>query len=178
MSMSATRGRTRLLAGLLLVAVLVAVGVFWWARDSGDPQAQSDSPKTSGGPTVSELAQKYLSGQPATAEAVASAQGTIYARNDASPGDVKDVPATLRILAVEAGPDSTHVRISLSTDSPAVPLFTPYIKVSSADVRGFELTAESADLRLTAGLWSQAENDTLDCACAYLPASTAPSRWS
>lgn len=117
MSMSATRGRTRLLAGLLLVAVLVAVGVFWWARDSGDPQAQSDSPKTSGGPTVSELAQKYLSGQPATAEAVASAQGTIYARNDASPGDVKDVPATLRILAVEAGPDSTHVRISLSTDS-------------------------------------------------------------
>jgi len=118
------------------------------------------------------VTQQYLAGpdsSPAPA-AIATIKGTVRA-------DAKDVPGTLDLLAVRAGPRSTEVRWRLSSPSKTPGLSTNYynnIENRLPDTDAVALVAKQANLRALPGIWSVGSLNDQDCTCAYVPRGLDP----
>ncbi|MBT0772639.1 hypothetical protein KIH74_27090 [Kineosporia sp. J2-2] len=171
------RMRNTLLAVVLVLALVAVAGLAWRLND-GSQDATPTTPTTSAtgsdDPTAGELDEKYLSADPAEAEAVASEEGTVYGTATNGSGSELKHAGTLRILAVDAGGSSTHVRYSLSSDVEITPSMARYVEVADRSLRVPQLIAESADLRLMTGNWKSEGEVTGDCVCAWVPALIGP----
>jgi hypothetical protein len=169
----------------LFAVVTVLIGgaslVACTGDDSPEPRpsasASADASAPPGGTTdlakaAEQVTQQYLAGpdsSPAPA-AIATVKGTVRA-------DAKDVPGTLDLLAVRAGPRSTEVRWRLSSATTTPGLSTNYynnIENRLPDTDAVALVAKQANLRSLPGIWSVGSLNDQDCTCAYVPRGLGP----
>jgi hypothetical protein len=167
-------GAGRLLAAVIGVLLAGGLLVACTGDDEPEPGPPAASGPAAGGGTsalaqaAQEVTRQYLTApEPAV---VASVKGTVRAGR-------QDVPGTLDLLAVQAGPGSTAVRWRLSTDEPVRGVSTNYynnIRNRLPDTDAVALVAKQANLRMLPGIWSGSGPSTNDCTCAYVPDELGP----
>ncbi|GAB3242152.1 hypothetical protein [Kineosporia babensis] len=168
--------RTRLRTGVAFATVALLLGAVSACSFGTDTPAPvtTEKEERSSGSSVADLEKLYLADGPPAREVLASGEGFFYGYQNGKQGEVAEIPATLRVHEVTAGPASTHVRVSVVAEQASDVRAINYASKFGLRESALEISAPQQDLKLLRSTWRSDNGLYSMCACASLPQRFTP----